>query len=58
MGPSGRYGTIPVDQYERRLYNTVKFQLEETIREYLRRTRRPYPIHLIFDMSHVPLSRF
>jgi hypothetical protein len=38
-------------EHERLLYNTVRFQIEEIIREYLQRTQRPYPIYLIFDMS-------
>lgn len=38
------------DEHEQLLYNTVRFQLQEVIRAYLDRARRPYPIHLLFDM--------
>jgi hypothetical protein len=45
------FGTTNYCDYERSLYNTVRFELQETIRAYLRRTRQPHPIHLVFDMS-------
>ena len=40
-------------QYERFLYNTLRFELEGSIRGYLLRTQRPYPINLVFDLSHI-----
>ena len=44
-------GVLVYCEYERSLLNTVRFELQETIRAYLSRTRQPWPIHLIFDMS-------
>ncbi len=45
------FGTSHTDEHERLLYNTIRFQIQEIIREYLQRTRRTYPIYLLFDMS-------
>ena len=33
------FGSANSDEHERLLYNTVKYELQETIREYLQRTR-------------------
>ena len=46
-------GTAQTDEHERLLYNTVRCRIEEIIREYLQRTQRPYPFHLIFDLSEL-----
>lgn len=46
-------GNIDTTGYEQLLYNSLRHQLEEIINVYLRLTRRPYPIYLVFDMSHL-----
>ena len=46
-------GTNRTDQHERLLINIVRFRMEQIIGEYLRLTRRPYPFHLIFDVSNM-----
>ena len=40
-------------EHERFLYNTIRYQLQGIIAEYLRTTQRPFPIYVIFDMSHL-----
>lgn len=45
------FGTSHSDEHERLLYNTMKYQIQQSIRAYLQRTRRRYPIYFIFDMS-------
>ncbi|CAF1203602.1 unnamed protein product [Adineta steineri] len=45
------FGTNRTEEHERLLRNTVRFRIQEIIREYLRSTIRPYPFHLVFDMS-------
>ena len=45
------FGPTNADEHERLLYSTVKYELQETIREYLHRTQRTPPIQLFFDMS-------
>ncbi|CAF1268723.1 unnamed protein product [Rotaria magnacalcarata] len=51
---SNRSVNIGVDhseQHERFLYNELRFELEDSIRAYLQRTRRPYPISMVLDLS-------
>jgi hypothetical protein len=38
---------------ERLLYNALRVELREATRDYLCRTRRPYPIHYVMDMSGI-----
>ncbi|CAF1320367.1 unnamed protein product [Adineta steineri] len=45
------FGINRTEEHERLLRNTVRFRIQEIIRDYLRLTIRPYPFHLIFDMS-------
>ncbi|CAF1520599.1 unnamed protein product [Adineta ricciae] len=45
------FGTGSTDQHERLLYNTVRYQIRQIIRAYLRHTRQSYPIHLVFDLT-------
>ncbi|CAF1348614.1 unnamed protein product [Rotaria magnacalcarata] len=52
-----RIGMDDSDQHETFLYNTLRFELEESIRAYLRRTRRLYPINLVFDLSSIGQQR-
>ena len=46
-----------VEEHERILYNTLRFELQETIQAYLQRTRQAYPINLVFDFSGVQVQR-
>ncbi|CAF4390187.1 unnamed protein product, partial [Rotaria magnacalcarata] len=41
-----RIGIDVSEHYERFLYTTLRFELEESIRTYLERTQRLYPINL------------
>ncbi|CAF3548061.1 unnamed protein product [Rotaria socialis] len=41
------------EQHERFLYNDLRFELEHSIRAYLQRTRRPYPISMVLDLSNI-----
>ncbi|CAF4613440.1 unnamed protein product, partial [Rotaria magnacalcarata] len=41
------------EQHERFLYNELRFELEDSIRAYLQRTRRPYPISMVLDLSEI-----
>ncbi|CAF1596215.1 unnamed protein product [Rotaria magnacalcarata] len=41
------------EQHERFLYNELRFELEDSIRAYLQRTRRPYPISMVLDLSDI-----
>jgi len=47
------FGTVPTNDHERLLYNTLRFQLEQIIRTYLCQTHQMHPIYLIFDMSGI-----
>jgi hypothetical protein len=47
--------SMAADEYERLLYNTVRFQLKETIQGYFQRIRQNYPIQVVFDMSDITL---
>jgi hypothetical protein len=47
------FGTVHTAEYERLLYNTLRFELQESIRAYLHRTRQLYPINFVFDMSTI-----
>jgi hypothetical protein len=49
------HNPLVVDEYERLLYNTIRFELKETIQGYFQRIHKNYPIHVIFDMSDVKL---
>ena len=50
------YGTNFSDEHDRLLYNTIRFRIQEIIREYLPRMQRAYPIYLVFDMSDMILN--
>ena len=50
---STRFEMLHSEEHERYLYNTLRFDLQETIRAYLQRTRQSYPISLVFDMSDI-----
>lgn len=47
----------PMEEYERMLYNTLRFELQQLIQGYLQRTRLPFPINLVFDFSGVQVPR-
>ncbi|UJR07038.1 hypothetical protein I4U23_011326 [Adineta vaga] len=47
------FGAASTDEHERLLYNTVRYQIQQSIRTYLRHTRQSYPIHLVFDMHDI-----
>ncbi|CAF3104492.1 unnamed protein product [Rotaria sp. Silwood2] len=49
-------GIAHIEEHETILYNTLRFELEESIRAYLQRTRRSYPINLVFDFSNIHQS--
>ena len=44
-------GVTHADSYERLLYNTMRGELQGTLRAYLQRTERRHPISLVFDLS-------
>ena len=46
-------GRIHTNDHEQLLYNTVRFQLEYIIRNYLSHTNRSGPIYFVFDMSNM-----
>ncbi|CAF2100991.1 unnamed protein product [Rotaria magnacalcarata] len=53
---SNRPANIGMDhseQHERFLYNELRFELGDSIRAYLQRTRRPYPISMVLDLSDI-----
>ncbi|CAF3694563.1 unnamed protein product [Rotaria socialis] len=52
-----RIGIDGSEQYERFLYTTLRFELEESIRTYLQRTQRLYPVNLVFDLSNINQQR-
>ncbi|CAF1681784.1 unnamed protein product [Rotaria magnacalcarata] len=54
---SFRIGIDGSEQYERFLYTTLRFELEESIRTYLQRTQRLYPVNLVFDLSNINQQR-
>ncbi|CAM4983877.1 unnamed protein product [Rotaria socialis] len=41
------------EQHERFLYNELRFELEDSIRVYLQRTRRSFPISMVLDLSNI-----
>ncbi|CAF1366076.1 unnamed protein product [Rotaria sordida] len=51
------FGMAHTTEHETILYNTLRFELEESIRAYLQRTRRSYPISLVFDFSNMDQQR-
>ncbi|CAF4624308.1 unnamed protein product [Rotaria sp. Silwood2] len=51
------FGLAHTEEHETILYNTLRFELEESIRAYLQRTRRLYPINLVFDLSNIEQQR-
>ena len=52
-----RIGIDGSERYERFLYTTLRFELEESVRAYLQQTQRLYPINLVFDLSHISQQR-
>ena len=47
------FGGINTDDHEQLLYNTLRFQLEYIIQNYMSHTRRSDPILFVFDMSNM-----
>lgn len=39
------------DEHEQRLYEELRVKIEDSVRTYLQRTHRPYPINIVFDLS-------
>ncbi|CAF4479778.1 unnamed protein product [Rotaria magnacalcarata] len=52
-----RIGIDGSEHYEGFLYTILRFELEESIRTYLQRTQRLYPINLVFDLSNINQQR-
>ncbi|CAM4816992.1 unnamed protein product [Rotaria magnacalcarata] len=44
------------EQHERFLYNELRFELEDSIRAYLQRTRRPYPISMLNGIPEINMN--
>ena len=41
------------EQHEIFLYNELRFDLEQSVRAYLQRTRRSYPINVVIDLRNI-----
>ncbi len=47
------FGCCHTNEHEQLLYNTLRFQLEHAIQNYLQHTRRLDQIYFIFNMSNM-----
>ncbi|CAF2104341.1 unnamed protein product [Rotaria magnacalcarata] len=52
-----RIGIDDSEEHERFLYTTLRFEIEESIRAYLQRTHRSFPITMVFDLSNINQRR-
>ena len=46
---------VPLDAHEQILYDGLVYDLRDAIRAYLQRTARPYPVHMVIDMSDLDI---